>query len=350
MNSGNRSRFWLRRIEGRRMRRAWLVEIAALLVGLLTASPALAQQQVRIGIGFGLSFLPTYICEDLKLVEKYARQAHLDVRASYQRFLGAGPLQDAIASAAIDMGPFGVAPLLVAWEKAKGTPQQMLAVSGITTMPLELLSDQPGVRTIADLTPADRIALPSATAPQAYLLEMQAEKVFGQFDRLNGQVVTLSPAAAIAALVAGSGPATADFASPPFTQLALQEPGVHGILSTSEVMNGRASFLIMAATRRYIEANPKMPEVIDQAMAEAARLIHDNPRRAAQIYLTHEPSKSLDAAALEAVLKDIKDEFGSTIYGVQVFADFMGRHGQLKAPPRTWQDIVAPALLTSSSS
>ena len=34
---------------------------------------ALAQEQVKIGIGYGLAFLPIYICEDLKLDRK-ARQ------------------------------------------------------------------------------------------------------------------------------------------------------------------------------------------------------------------------------------------------------------------------------------
>ena len=78
------------------------------------------------------------------------------------------------------MGPFGTAPLLTAWEKGKETKdtrRQIFAVSGMTTMPLALLSNQPRVRSIADLRPSDRIAMPTLTAPQMYLLEMQSEKV-----------------------------------------------------------------------------------------------------------------------------------------------------------------------------
>jgi NitT/TauT family transport system substrate-binding protein len=327
------------------------LSFAAAFIALCAATTlALAQEQVKIGIGFGMAFLPIYICEDLKLVEKHAKEQHLDVKATYQRFLGAGPLQEAIASGAIDMGPFGTAPLLAAWGEAKDKPQQILAVSGITTMPLVLLSNQPKVRTIVDFKSTDRIAMPSLTAPQMYVLEMQSAKVFGEYDRLSGQVVALSPADAIGALVAGSGPVTAYFSSPPFTQLALEDAGIHAVLSSSDVMNGKASFLIMGASRRYIEAHRQIPQVVDQAMEDAARIIHDDPRRATQIYLTHEPSKAFDAAAIEAVLKEIKDEFGSAVYGVQVFADFMARHGELRTPPGSWKDIVAPALLNSSSS
>jgi NitT/TauT family transport system substrate-binding protein len=322
--------------------------LAALLALCATAVPASAQESVKIGIGFGLAFLPTYICEDLKLVEKYAKAAHLDVKASYLRYLGAGPMGEAIESGAIDMGPFGTAPLLAAWEQGKGTPQQIVAVAGITTMPLALMSNQPNVATFADLGAADRIAMPSLAAPQMFFLEMQSEKVFRQYDRLQKQVIALSPSASVNSLVARDGAVTASFLSPPYTQLAQRDAQVHRVLNSADV-NGKASFLVMGAKRSYVEAHPQMSDVIDKAMDEAARLIRDDPRRATQIYLTHEPSMTLSGAAIEAVLREIKDEFGSAIYGVQAFADFMGRHGELKTPPRSWKDIVAPALLNSPS-
>jgi NitT/TauT family transport system substrate-binding protein len=329
--------------------RRFVFGLAALAVLCATAAPVRAQDQVKIGLGFGLAFLPLYICQDLKLVEKRAKELHLDVKTNYQRFLGSGPMQDAIASGAIDMGPYGTAPLLAAWEKAKDTPAQILAVSGITTMPLTLVSNQPNVATIADFQPADRIAMPSLTAPQMYVLEMQSEKTLKAYDKLRDQVVVMSPSEAVTALADGSGPVTAYFASPPFTQLALRDAKVHRVLSSVDVINGKASFLIMGATRAYIEAHPQMPEAIGKAMEDAARIIRSDPRRAAQIYLTHEPSMSLSGPLIEAVLREIKDEFGSAVYGVQVFADFMGRHGELKTPPKSWKDIVAPALLSSPS-
>jgi NitT/TauT family transport system substrate-binding protein len=314
-----------------------------------TAAPVRAQDQVKIGLGFGLAFLPLYICQDLKFIEKRAKELHLDVKASYQRFVGAGPMQDAIASGAINMGPYGTAPLLAAWEKAKDTRRQILAVSGITTMPLTLVSNRPNVATIADFQPTDRIAMASLTAPQMFLLEMQSERTFKAYDKLRDQVVIMSPSEAVTALVDGSGVVTAYFASPPYTQLALRDAKVHRVLGSADVINGKASFLIMGATRGYIEAHPQMPEAIDKAMDDAARIIRGDPRRAAQIYLTHEPSMSLSAPLIEAVLREIKDEFGSAVYGVQAFADFMGRRGELKTPPKSWKDIVAPALLSSPS-
>jgi NitT/TauT family transport system substrate-binding protein len=335
---------------GRRRKRLGNLAVAFALTAL--TAPAQAAEQVKIGIGFGLAFLPTYICEDLKLVEKYGKEFHLDVRASYERFLGAGPVQDAIGSRAIDMGPFGIAPLLLAWDEAKTskeTRRQIFALSGMTTMRLALLSNQSRVRTIADLRPSDRIGMPTLTSPQMYLLEMQSEKVLHQFDRLRDQVVALPHADAISALFGGDGPINAYFSSPPFTQIALKDPKVHRLLGSEDVIGGKVSFLILGATKNYIDTHPRIPEVIDKAMDEAARIIHDDPRRAAQIYLEHEPSKALDAGNIEAVLRDNKDEFGSAVGGIQAFADFMARHGELKTPPQSWKEIVAPALLSSPS-
>ena len=84
-------------------------------------------------------------------------------------------------------------------------PNQIFAVSGMTSLPLTLLSNRPDAQSFADLKPADRIAVPTLTSPQMYVLELQSEKIFGQYDRLRDQVVALSPADAIAALVEGGG-------------------------------------------------------------------------------------------------------------------------------------------------
>ncbi|MGC1780706.1 MAG: hypothetical protein WBB34_22450, partial [Xanthobacteraceae bacterium] len=301
--------------------------VVTLVLLWAAVAPAAAQeQQVRIGLGFGLAFLPLYICEDLKLIEQQAKAVHLDVKASFPRLMGAAQAQAELASGSIDVAPFGTAPLLAAWEKGSGTPQQIFAVSGLTSLPLVLLSDQADEQTIADLKPDDRIAMPTLTSPQMQLLEMASEKVFGRYDRLRGQVVEMSHADAVDALGGGQnkeqdkqaekGKVTAYFSSPPYTQLALRDPGVHAILKSSDVMGGKFSFLVLGASKATIERQPQISGIVAGAIDEAARIIRDDPRRAAQIFLTHEPSGTLSGAAAAAVIGEIKDEFGSTVYGV----------------------------------
>jgi len=320
---------------------------AAALWAALT--PALAQEQVRIGLGYGFAFLPLYICEDLKLVEKQAKAAHLDIVAKFAHFASGGELHAALAARQIDIAPFGTAPLLAGAVPAKESGRQIVAVSGITSLPLTLLSNQAEERSIADLKTSDRIAVPTLTSPQMYLLQMQSEKTFGKFDRLRDQIVMLSHPQAIAALADNNGQATAYFSSPPFTQIALRAANVHALLSSSDVMNGKSSFLILGALRSYVNSQPQVAELVSKAIDEAARMIRDDPKRAAQIYLTHEPSAAINGAAIEAIIRETRDEFGSPVYGVQTTADFMVRIGELKGSLRSWKDIAAPALLSSPS-
>ena len=151
-------------------------------------------------------------------------------------------------------------------------------------------------------------------------------------------------------LLGAKGSVAGYFSSSPYAEIALADGRVHKILTVSDVIDGKASFLILGASKGYIAAHPKVPEAVAKAIDEAARIIHDDPRRAAEIYLMHEPSRTLDAAALAGVLAGLKDEFASAVRGIATFADFMGRHGELKSPPASWKEIVAPALLNSPSS
>jgi hypothetical protein len=63
------------RIDRRKGLRTRVRRLVALCLVFAAASPALAKEPVRIGMGFGLAFLPAYICEDLKLIEKHGKEA-----------------------------------------------------------------------------------------------------------------------------------------------------------------------------------------------------------------------------------------------------------------------------------
>ena len=186
----------------------------------LTA-PAFAHEPVRIGVGFGLAFLPAYICEDLKLVEKHGKDAHLELQASYQRFFGAGPLQEAIGAGAIDMAPFGTAPLLAAWEKAQGSPRQILAVSGITTLPPVLLTNRPEVRSLADFRTADRIAIPALPRRSFTSCKCSRRKSLANTTASAAKSSFCRIRDAVADLLGATGPVAGYFSSAPLRRSRL---------------------------------------------------------------------------------------------------------------------------------
>ncbi len=305
----------------------------------------------QIGVGHGIAFLPIYLAQDLKLFEKHGRAAGLPARFALRRFPTAAAMQDALARGEIHTATFGVSALLLVRDGKGGTAEEPTVISGLTTLPLVLLTARRDIRSLADLKPNDRIAVPALTAPQVSLLRLHAERTRGvNWERLQKQIVVMPHEDALAALTGERNQITAYFASPPFSQLAARDPKARILLTSADVMDGKASFLVIAATRGRLTAQPALAQAVARAIDEAAGIIRNDPRRAAMTYLKYEPSDRLDVRAIETALREIKDEFGSGVFGVAATAKVLTGERRLQSPPASWKDVVAPVLQSGPGS
>ncbi len=303
---------------------------------------------IKIGVGHGIGFLPLYLASDLKLFDKYAKAAGLPQRIVVERYNSAAPLRQAMNRGELAAGAFGLPAFLLARE----TQKPMVAISGVTTLPLVMLTAEPNIRSISDIKPGQRIAVPLSTSPQLRYLRLQAEQLpnLGLWTRLQQQVVVMPHQDALDAMTGGKREIAAYFSSPPFTQVALKDPKVRAVLSSVDVLGGKSSFFVIAAPRTTLATNPKLAEVVAKAIDEASALIGKDPKRAAVTWLKYEPSHSLDVRAVEAILRDLKDEFGSGVYGVSATAALMNREGKLNGAVANWKDAVAPAIAAGPGS
>lgn len=333
--------------------------LATFLVALVFAAPCAAQTrgkaeraqrpgEIAIGVGHGIGFLPLFIAQDLRFFEKHAKAAGVNAKLMLRRFPAAAPMRQALAKGEIAAGAYGLPAFLVARDAARQTPQELLAVSGMTTLPLVLVTARPHIRALNDLKPADKIAVPMLTAPQVSYLSMQTHPWFGR-ERLRQQLVVMPHQESLEALTEAKGVA-AYFSSPPFTQMALKDPKVRAVASSEDIMGGKTSFLVMASPKAALAAHPKLPEVLAKAIDEASGVIRNDPRRAAMIWLKWEPSHTLDARTVEGILRDLKDDFGSGVFGVEATATYLRRDSRLKNGVSSWKDVVAPALAAGQGS
>jgi NitT/TauT family transport system substrate-binding protein len=333
--------------------------LATLLVALVFATPGAAQTrgqgeraqragEIAIGVGHGIGFLPLFIAQDLRLLDKHARANGLNGKLALRRFPAAAPMRQALATGEIAAGAYGLPAFLLARDAARQTPQELLVVSGLTTLPLVLLTARPNIRAINDLKPADKIAVPMLTAPQVSYLSMQTHPWFGR-ERLRQQLVVMPHQESLDALTEGKSIA-AYFSSPPFTQIALKDSKVRAVTSSVDIMGGKTSFLVMASPKSALTSHPKLPEVLAKAIEEASTIIRNDPRRAAMIWLKWEPSHTLDARTVEGILRDLKDEFGNGVFGVEATATYLRRDNRLKDRVSTWKDVVAPAVAAGQGS
>lgn len=339
--------------------------LATLLVALVFAAPCAAQTrakegrvkrertqkpgEIAVGIGHGIGFLPLFIAQDLGLFDKHAKASGLNGKLVVRRFPTAAPMRQALAKGEIAAGAYGIPAFLMARDAARQTPQELQAVSGVTTLPLVLVTARPDIRALNDIKPADKIAVPMLTAPQVTYLRMQTSPWFGGRDRLGQQLVAMPHQDSLDALTAGKGIA-AYFSSPPFTQIALRDPKVRAVTSSAEIMGGRASFLMMASPKAVLATHPKLPEVLAKAIDEASAIIRNDPRRAAMVWLKWEPSHTLDARLVEGILRDLKDDFGSGVFGIEGTATYLRRDNRLKEGIWSWKDVVAPAIAAGEGS
>jgi NitT/TauT family transport system substrate-binding protein len=211
-------------------------------------------------------------------------------------------------------------------------------------MPYVLVTRNPNIKTIADFTNSDKIALPAVKLTgHALALEMAAAKLWGfeHYDKLDALTISRSHADAAAALLSNISEINSHFASSPYYYYELAKPGIHKVLHSYEVVGGKHTNGVLVATKRFYEANPKTCAAVMEAFNEANAFIKANPRHAAEIYLAATKDKEpLDS--LEKMVADPDVDYTTTPVNVMTFIEFMHKVSRIKNKPASWKDLFFP--------
>ncbi len=329
------------------MIRAVMIRAVFCCLALLLAIPARAEvNEIRMSKQYGLGYLGMMVMEHQKLVEKHAAAAGLGtVAVSWRSLTGPSMMVDTMMSGTMDFITPGVPTLITVWDKTAGTPQEMLALGAIQSMPYVLVMRNPNVRTIKDFTEADRIALPGVKLTgHALSLEMAAAQVWGfeNYDRLDPLTVTRAHPDSATALLSGKSEIDTHFASSPFYYYELARPGMHQVLKSYDVLGGKHTNGVIITSRRFHDANPKASAAVMAAVEEANGFIHANPRAAAEIYLAMTGEKLGTLDEMEKMVADPDVDYTTTPVRVMPFAEFMFKVGRIKHKPGSWKDFFFP--------
>jgi NitT/TauT family transport system substrate-binding protein len=324
----------------------WLMSVALTLVGAMpglsaVVEPAAAEvAEIRMSRQPGLPYLPMMVIEDQKLIEKHAKAAGLgDVTVTWVTLSNSTAMMDSLFAGQLDFVGPGVPTLATLWDKTAGTPNEVKAVSAMQSMPYLLVSRNPAVKTIADLTDRDRVAIPAPKITgHALSLEMESAKIWG-FDNL--QVQRSHPDAA-AAMMSNAGEINHHFASSPYYYYMLAKPGFHTILKSYDVVGGKHTNGVLLATKKFYDANPKAIGAVLAAQNEANAWIKANVRKAAELYMSVSKEKDTTVDELEKMVADPDVEYTTTPANTMAFAEFMHKVGRLKKKPESWKDMFFP--------
>ncbi|KPB14157.1 ABC transporter substrate-binding protein [Pseudomonas amygdali] len=311
----------------------------ALLTGTLIApASAQAEGEIRIAEQFGIVYLLLNVVRDQQLIEKHGKQDGLEIKVDWTQLSGGSAVNDALLSGSIDVAGAGVGPLLTIWDRTKDR-QNVKAVASLGNFPYYLVSNNPNVKTIADFTEKDRIAVPAVSVSvQSRYLQFAAAKLWGdkEYARLDKYTLSLPHPDAAASLIAGGTELTGHFSNPPYQDQELKNPNVHVVLNTYDLL-GPNSPTVLFATEKFRNENPKTYKAFIEALAEAEAFVSKDIGAAADIYLRVTKAK-IDRAELLKIIDQPEFQFTITPKNTYPLAEFLYRVGAIKNKPASWKD------------
>ncbi len=322
----------------------FMAPVAFLSASLLfAAGPARAEvSEIRITRQPGIIYLAVTVMEKGRLIEKAAAaQGVPDLKATYSVFGGGGAATDALLSGNVDVVTTGVSNMLLLWDRTKGGVK---GFGSSSATPMWLLSNNPNVKSLNDLTAADKIAVPTVKiSTQAILLQMAARKLYGDaaFAQFDSITTTLGHPDALASLSTGGGGLTGHFSGSPFQQTESKLPGVHVIATSTEIMGGPVSNAVYFGTQKFHDANPGAVKIFLAAAREAETFIAEHPREAVEMFVSVTGEKT-PVDDLVAMIKQPDMFYNTTPVGTMATAQHMADIKVLKTRPQSWKDYFFP--------
>jgi len=319
---------------------------AILGLTLLGVGPALAQEKTEITITRqpGIVYLPSHVMEKMNLIEKQAAKLGLkDFKVNWVNLSGGGAQTDALLAGNIDAVNTGVGNLLLLNDRTKGGVKGIVASSAL---PLALISRDANIKTLADIKPSDRIAVPTVkVSTQAILLQMAAAKMYGdkEYAKFDANTVQLGHPDAFGAMTNPTSEIRNHFAAPPFQFRELKSvPGAHIVVQSQDIIGSPLTQSQFFCTTKFADANPKAIQAIMAATLEAQAFIREHTADAVKMYkeVTHDTTS--DADLLSYLKEPMMMEFNPQPQGIMKFAQHLYKIGTLKTEPKSWKDYYLP--------
>ncbi|MGI6130176.1 MAG: ABC transporter substrate-binding protein [bacterium] len=315
----------------------WLAVLLAvlLLVGALviggcqtkTSSPE--TPTIRLADQFGLGYAPLTIMLEQKFLEKHLP----DIKIERLKFGSGGAVREAMIAGTLDVGFMGIPPFLVGWDK--GVDWKI--AGGLDTMPLILLTNKEDIKSIKDLTPEDKIAMPGPGCNQHILLAMEAKTALGDGQALDDIIVAMPHPDGATALLTKQD-VTCYYGAPPYQYELLKQPGIYQVTDSLTAFGAPFSYIVSVASTKFYEEQPAAYKAFVAALEDTLNFINENPTEAAEILARIE--KTVPADTYEEHLTWPGTNWSITPLGIMHYAQTMQEYGYIENIPSSWQDVT----------
>jgi len=255
-------------------------------------------------------------------------------------------VNDMLLAGAAHFAPAGPPAFITLWDRTRANIKVM-GVACMTSIPMYLNTKAPHLKSLKDLTAADKIALTAVKVSiPSIVMQMQALREFGKGDyaHYDPYTVSLTHPDGVIALLSGRSEVTAHFTSPPFHQRERHDPAVHTITTTNAIMGAPSTFTMLYAPTKFHDENPKAYAAVLTALQRAIDFINADKRAAADVFLQSEEGRGWKLADLMEVLNDPDVRFTTAPESLMTYANFMADVGSIKQRPAKWQDMFFPEI------
>src|SRR6476661_8385598 len=128
-----------------------LLAVAMVAAALIFPRAASAEANVvRVAKQFGVAYMQYMVMQELKLIEKHAKAAGLDITTEWATFRSSDVMNDALISGSVDFVSLGIPGIITIWSKTRGSSNEVKGVAGLNVSPLMLMVRDPAIKSIKD--------------------------------------------------------------------------------------------------------------------------------------------------------------------------------------------------------
>jgi ABC-type nitrate/sulfonate/bicarbonate transport system substrate-binding protein len=310
---------------------AFFLTAPAVPGGRLGAAVSDAPADVTIAYQRGLGYTNLIVVRESRVLEKQFPAT----RFEWKVLANGAAIRDGMIAGQIQIGAGGAGAFLIAWDRGVGSR----LIAALNEINLWLVTRDPKVRSIRDLSPSMKIGMPGPDAIQGLVLRKAAQQLLGNAHAFDQSIVAVEHPLGVQALAAGQ--LDAHLSAPPFQQQEV-DAGGHVILRSYDVF-GRGTFNSVYTTESFARDHPLFIRAFYRAVVDATKFITTDRDKTAE-YLSKESDGKVPAERFKRWLAAPDVSFTTTPHAFLKYARFMREIGLISKVPSSVSDIELPLL------
>lgn len=271
-------------------------------------------KSLRIAQQYSTIYAPIYVADELKIFNEFDP----DLKIQKQSFGGGTAIVEALINGDLDMGCVRIPPAIMAINKGA----DLKIGFGINIAPIELMVLDKNIKSLDDIKPNHKIAVPGAISIQQMMLSIAAMQKYNDATKFDKNIITMKNPDSYTALMSETD-IVAHFAPMPFN-IKEKAGGARAILNGDD-LDLRSSIVCLVTKELYNDT--KRYKVIKNTFQRSIELLNSKDKNAMEIISKIE---KLSLAKVIEYMNYPGNEYTMEIYGVKRLESHMLQNGYIK--------------------